>query len=478
MGMNKEAIKNKLVDIAGPRHVFTEKSHRLCYRFGNVVDYRLGPPSFLPDFVVKVGSAEQISSVLKLANEHGIPVVVWGGGTDFSGANSPIKNGIVLDLKGLDKIEVNEKERSLTAGAGAILEKIGQEADKKGFLFEHEQTSQPSATLGGAIATNAFGYRSGRYRSIGNLILGMEAVLPTGEIIRIKPLFKTSTGYDLISLLVGSEGTLGVVTEVTLRLAPKPETRDFFTYVFSSIDEALESVERIYGIVTPDFFELFELSFVEYLESRREFLEMAFGSPVPEELLGDEGYPAVLTIGFEGMRDVVSLKKNLLEAAVSRAAVEMEEGDYYKDRFIRYHREFKAILEILPVTLESHSYASFDLALPMGGLAEMVRAIHQIARKYPNSYLLDIDLYSAPSVVGVDFFVPLEKDDYWKLSKELYGRVLEFGGSVSSTHGIGTRLQPYLGKDLGPEVMEVANRIKRALDPNGILNPGKLGDMK
>jgi FAD/FMN-containing dehydrogenase len=205
-----ENIKKELTRIVGEDNIFTKEIQRFCYRFGNVIDYRLEAPTFIPDCVVKPESAEQISSILILANKNEIPVVAWGGGTDFTGANSPIKGGIVLDMKNFDNVEVNEKENYITAGAGTTLINLTKEAEKKGLLFPHEIATQKTATIGGAIATNSFGYRSGRYRSIRNLILGIEAILPTGEIIKTKPLFKTSSGYDLVSILVGSEGTLGI----------------------------------------------------------------------------------------------------------------------------------------------------------------------------------------------------------------------------------------------------------------------------
>jgi len=476
--MEKELIKNELIKIVGPENVFTEKIQRLCYRFGNVVEHRLNPPDFLPDFVVRPNSSEQISSILKLANKYKIPVVVWGGGTDFSGANSPIKGGILIDMKGFNKIYIDKEERTVTAGAGVTLKMISEHAEKEGFLFEHELTSQHSATLGGAIATNSFGYRSGKYRSIQNLILGMEIVLPTGEIIRTKPLFKTSTGYDINSLMVGSEGTLGVITEATLRLSPKPEARKIFTYIFSTFDEAVKAAKKIHEIITPDFFELFELSFIEYLESKKEFLKM-YLDPSISEIFKDNGesYPAIMTVGFEGKKEIVDIKEGIVDKALN-GTIKINNEEFYEKRFVKYHEDFENILEIIPgVSLDEYSYASFDISIPIKKVTNMAKIIHKIAKKYPEVYLIDIDLYSSMSVVGVDFFVPLRTNDYVKLSKDIYKRVIEFGGSLSSAHGVGTRLLPFLEEDVGKEFIEVMNKIKRALDPQNILNPGKLGDI-
>jgi glycolate oxidase len=478
--MEKDIIKNELIRIVGSKNVFTEKTQRLCYRFGNVVEYRLNPPTFLPDFVVKPSSTRQISSILKLANKHRIPVVVWGGGTDFTGANSSIKGGIVIDMKGLNKIHINREEKWVTAGAGTPLLKITEEAEKKGFLFEHEIASQPSATLGGAIATNSFGYRSGKYRYIRNLILGIEAVLPTGEIIRTKPLFKTSIGYDLISLFVGSEGTLGIVTEATLRLSSKPESREVSSYLFSTFESALNAAKKLYEILTPDFFELFELSFMRYLNSDTDFLDELTEISLPEDFISiinaKNNYPAILTVGFEGMKDVVKVKKKLSKRLLGDS-IKIKDN-YYKRRFIRYHEDFKNILNLVPnISLQNLTYASFDISLPVSKIMEINENVHEIAKEQSNIYLLDIDLYSSISVVGVDFLIPLDDPKtYLDLSKNIYAQALKFGGSISAIHGIGTRLLPYLEQDIGKEYKIAMNKIKSALDPSNILNPGKLGD--
>jgi|Deesub1362A_J573_1020465.scaffolds.fasta_scaffold00094_68 glycolate oxidase len=475
-GKSLTNIQKELIKIVGPKNVFSEKIQRFCYRFGNVIEYRFDTPSFLPDFVVRPVSTQQVASILKLANKHQIPVVVWGGGTDFSGANSPIKNGIVIDMKEFNEIQVDVKRRCVTAGSGAILKKIGEECENKGFLFEHELTSQPGATLGGAIATNSFGYRSGKYGSIRNLILGIEVVLPTGEIIKTKPLFKTSMGYDLVSLLVGSEGTLGVITQATLKLSPLPEKRELYTFVFSRINHAIEAAEKVYNTIPPDLFEIFEMSFLGYVENTQEFIEEHIG--IPKNLLDlSDGFPAILTVGYEGKKEVVNSKINILKDLITDGLSIQNEG-YYENRFIRYHKEFRKILNLLPnISLKDYSYATFDFSIPETKLLEFNDTLHAISKEYSNTYLLDVNLYSALSVVGIDFFVPNNKEVYKNLAEEIFRVVLELGGSLSSVHGIGTRLIPHLRKDLGDPYVDLMNRIKKAFDPLNILNPGKLGNV-
>jgi len=476
--MNKKEIENELSKIVGSKNIFTDEAECFCYRFGNVVEYRLNPPNFMPDFVVRPGSSEQISAILKLANKYKIPVVAWGGGTDLSGANSPIKGGILIDMKGINNIYIDKYEMTVTAGAGATLKMISEYAEKNDLLFEHEITSQCSATLGGAIATNSFGYRSGRYRTIQNLILGMEIVLPTGEIIKTKPLFKTSVGYDIHSLMVGSEGTLGIITEATLKLSPKPDKRKIFTYMFNNFEEALNYAKKIYYDIKPDFFELTELSFIKYIKHSDELLEESFNIKISQLLkCAGESYPTIMTVGFENKKEIVEIKEKYLNRIIDKSTGTVD-NEFYLKRFIKYHENFRNIINLIPeISLEKYSYASFDISMPIKKLKIFVKSVHNITKNYPKVYLIDIDLYSSMSVVGLDYFVPLNNDDYSKLSKEIYKKVIELGGSLSAVHGVGTRLIPYIGDDIGRVFIEVMNKIKKAIDPNNILNPGKIGDI-
>jgi glycolate dehydrogenase FAD-linked subunit len=478
MLMNRDEIKKELIRILGKNKVFTDKAHLLCYRFGNVVEYRLNPPDFLADFVVRPDSTDQVSLIVKLANGYGFPVIAWGGGTDFTGANSPIKGGIVIDMKGLNRIEVDKEESHITAGAGATLLSITEEAEKNGLLFPYEITSQPSATLGGAMATNALGFMSGDCRYIRNVIMGIEAVLPTGEVIRTKPLYKTSVGYDLNSMFIGSEGTLGIVTEATLMLISKPESRVISTFLLPNFEEANKVAVEIYRLLHPEFFDLLELSFIKYLPPKSGLSEL-FGVTLPGDFLDRNtygGYPVILTIGFEGIEGVVEAKCTKLEGLIRGRGIKIE-NDYYAKRFIKYHEGFKNVLDLIPVSLEEYTYATFDISLPLGKITEMRNVVYRILNENYEVYLLSIDLYSNPTVMAMDFLVPLKnKSTYFELFKQIYGNTFELGGAISAADGIGVRLQCLTESDLGKECVAVMNKIKKALDPNKTLNPGKLGD--
>lgn len=512
--MDKTTIKDELEKIVGSENVFTELAERLPYRYGNVVEYRIEAPKFLPDFVVKPSSAKQISEILKLANRFKIPVVPWGGGTDFTGANSPVKGGIVIDMKNLNKIEINREEQYVRVGAGAILLRITEEAEKNGFLFPHEITTQPSATLGGSIATNSFGHRSGPYRHIRSLILGIEVVMPTGEIVKMKPLFKTSMGYDLTSLLTGSEGTLGIITETTMRIIPKPETREFSFYLFNSFQEGLNASREIHSNITPEFFDLVELSFLKYSKHSVEFLKEYMKSSllskylhskymqnsiygrVLEKILSripptkkvvkylnktikKESCLSILTVGFEGEKEAVNTRMNIAnKIAKSQGGVKFEDKTYYEKRFQRSHEMFEGILPHLEISSANrYGYMILDISIPVTKVEETTEKIHNLTQEYEDIQLFDIDLYSSLSTLGIDLLIPIDKPHiHPEFFKELKEHVLRVDGSLSFAHGVGTRLLPHLEDELSKEYTAVMKKIKTTFDPNNILNPGKLGD--
>ncbi|MHA2053118.1 MAG: FAD-binding oxidoreductase [Candidatus Hodarchaeales archaeon] len=510
--MSSDKLKGELIGIVGKDNIFTEKTERICYRFGNVTEYKLNPPLFIPDFVVQPRSTEQISQILKLANKHKVPVVAWGGGTDFTGANSPIKDGIVIDMKNFNKVKVVREENYIIAGAGTTLSKLTEEADKADLLFPHEITSQNSATIGGAIATNSFGYRSGRYRSIRNLILGIEAVLPEGDIIRTKPLFKTSLGYDFASFLVGSEGTLGIVTEVTLRLFPKPPRRKFIVYLFNSFEEGFKAGDEIWNKLSPDFFSLAELSFLKYSKSPEMFFIKNSNSKIFSKYIQSKYIEprliikplniifsilpqtrklidyvdntvnnveciSILTVGFEDEIKVVKRKKELTNSiSKSFNGLEFKDESFYANRFNNFAKLGEIVEDHFPEDRENFGLATFDLSMPKSQIIKMRKSLTKILSKYHSICLIYTELYSSIFTLGFDVIIKNNnKEEYSAFSKEVSEAALNLGGSLSFAHGVGTRFLPFLIEDLGDEYLTLMQKLKKTFDPLDILNPGKLG---
>ncbi len=508
--MNKAEIKKGLEAIVGINRVFDGLPERLAYRWGNVVEYRIKPPHFIADFVVQPKTTEEVSRIVKLANKHKTPIVPWGGGTDFTGANSPVKGGIVLDLKGINHIEVNAEEQYVKCGGGAVLVAISDIVDEAGYLFPHEITTQQSATIGGSIATNAYGIRSASYRSISNLLLGIEVVLPTGEIVRTRPHFKTSMGYGLPSLLIGSEGTLGVITEATLRIIPKPQSRKFIFFLFPSLSDGLNAAKQIASNLEPEFFDFAELSFLRYATDTNQYLKEIANSingkrvrdePVTslktfierfmpsherkslyrilvKTIAKKSGCPSILTIGFEGSTFIVDEKIKLSKSIVSRTPGQVFiDETYYEKRFSGFHDTFREAVEVLGSSLEDKGGMTLDIAIPPTRIMEFQRGIHEVVKKHPEIDLLDFDIYSSMSTIGIDFLVPLKKSTiHNRFFKDVKKLILSLDGSLSFAHGIGMRLLPHVEEELDKSHLKTIKKIKKALDPNGTMNPGKLGD--
>jgi hypothetical protein len=415
-------------------------------------------------------------------------------------------------MKKFDIARVNKKEKNITAGSGTTLFQLSELAEKANLLFPHEITTQQSATIGGAISTNSFGYRSGKFRSLRNLILGIEAVLPTGEIIKTKPLFKTSTGYDLASLLIGSEGTLGITTEVTLRLFSKPESREFSTYLFNSFDDGFKAGEKIWEDFDPDFFALGELGFLRYSQTPVTFFIKTSDSKVISNYLHSKysksslsgkilgkifsiipqtrqmfryvdnsvskiSCLSVLTVGFEGENKIVKIKRDKTASLAKKfGGIEFNDESFYRERFKSFAKLKEIIIDHFPDHSQNFNLVTFDLSIPKNQVIRMKEVLNQLLGKYKSIYMLYSELYSSISTLGLDLIVAdKNNEEYFNFLDELANKTTELGGSLSFAHGIGTRFLPYLEKDLGENYLNFMRKIKSALDPLDILNPGKMG---
>jgi FAD/FMN-containing dehydrogenase len=341
-------------------------------------------------------------------------------------------------------------------------------------------------------------------------------VLPTGEIIRTKPLFKTSTGYDIVSLFVGSEGTLGVITEVTLKLIPRPRNRRITSYVFGSFDSGLQAINEIQKTTMPDFFTLTELSFLKYSKCPAEFIVKNLNSkfiswyvkskyiekkghikaidkllqnfPHVKTIVGyiddtlqGKGCLTLLRIGFEGEKDIISHKNRIADRiAKSFGGFKFEDTSGHEKRFTSHLELFKEVIfEQFQEYSQNFRIATFDISSPPSKVLEVKKLIHGLLKNYSTLKLLDIELFS--SIGNIDFEVIFPSDDgdsYFKFLDELNTSLLKLGCSLSFAHGVGTRFLPYLNADIGEEQLKVMQRIKKAMDPKNILNPGKIGGQR
>ncbi len=418
-----------------------------------------------PDAVVFPGSAQEVAAILRLATERRVPVVPRGAGSNLCAATVATSGGIVMVLTRMDRIlEINADELLAVVQPGVTTAALADAAVAANVLFPPDPGSRTVATVGGNVATCAGGLRGLKYGVTRNYVLGLEVVLPTGEIIRTGGrLWKDVAGYDLTRLLTGSEGTLGVITEVTTALLPMPTTSLTGVAYFRSLADAGRAVT---GIITDGV-----------LPATLEFLDQkCIGAVEDYAHLGlhrDAG--ALLLFGDDGAPDVVSRNLDrMAQRCSAEAAIDVTVGGKVA--------ESEALLEARRCALPALSRIDTltvleDATVPRPKLAEMVDRIDAIAEKYDIlvatfGHAGDGNLHPTACVNPDDGDAAIRVEHAFA---EVFQAALDLGGTITGEHGVGAAKLPYLQARLGADQMALLRRLKAAFDPAGILNPGKLG---
>ncbi len=456
--MLDNGIIKKLRQICGKEHVLTDRADLICY------SYDATQRQFLPDVVVHPGSAEEVSRIMRLANEQGIPVLPRGAGTGFTGGSVPVAGGIVLGLSRLDRIlEIDEDNLVATIEPGVVTEDFQKTVEKVGLFYPPDPASLKVSTMGGNVAECAGGPRCVKYGVTKDYIIGLEIVTPTGDIIKTGgPTMKGVVGYDLTKLICGSEGTLAIITKIVVKLLPKPEAKKTMLVLFDSIDGAAQAVsEIIRGKIIP--------TTLEFLDARTlECVRNATDLDVPEAAR------AVLLIEVDGDREL--LDKQALK--VSRI---VEPLGVVETRIAATAAESEALWQIrrsVSASLRQVNPDKYneDICVPRSKVPDMIRRIDRIA-----------DHYGIPIVnfghagdgnihvnVMVDTKVPGDEEKAEKAIVEIFRGALELGGTMSGEHGVGIMKAPFIQMELKENAIDYMKTIKQALDPNNILNPGKI----
>lgn len=449
----------ELQQIVGARHVLHTPQDLVCYAFD--ATWHKGQP----EVVVLPASTDQVSRILQLANRERIPVTPRGAGTGLSGGALAVRGGIQLSLTRMNRIlEVDTRNLLAVVEPGVITEHLQQAAEAVGLFYPPDPASARVSTIGGNIAENAGGPRCFKYGVTRDYVLGLEVVLPTGEILRTGArTVKSVTGYDLTRLLVGSEGTLGVVTQATLRLIPRPEAKQTLLGVFPHLDDASAAVGAMVAAgIVPTSLELMDQTAMQVVENY-----LKTGLPVEAA--------ATLLIEVDGFRETVARQAAMVEdllrqhgaSAVRVARSAAEEAELWRAR-----RSINpALTQIKPIKVGE------DVTVPPGQIPEFIRRFQSLRRRYSDLNMViyghagDGNLH--PNVV-VDPRQPGERARVEEWLHELARMALSLGGTLSGEHGIGTLKAPMLEEEVGSVGMQVMRAIKRALDPLNILNPGKM----
>lgn len=456
-------IASKHIDqlrrIVGKDSVLTSKEDLVAYSYDATALW-----SHMPDVVVLPVNAEQISSILKLANDNKIPVTPRGGGTNVSGGSIPIKGGIVLCTTRMNRIiEINKANLHATVEPGVILQDFNVALAREGLLFPPDPQSFAGCTMGGVVAENSGGPSCLKYGVTKQYVLGLEVVLADGEIIKIGGLTpKNRTGYELIMLFTGSEGTLGIISKITLRLLPAPKASKTIVAVFDDIAVAGEAVSAIIASsVLP--------SKIEFMDSWTfEKLGKLFPSGIPV------GTQVILLIQVDGLPETVTAEtQQVVDICKKSQAGEIivPKDKAEADRFWQARSA-----HFSDISSRAYTMINEDVTVPRDKITEFIKRCQDSARQYdvPISFAGHAGDGNFHPVVLTDIRDQEHFQRALKCVDEIIEIALLLGGVLSGEHGVGLEKQRFLKKAMDPVAIDIMKRIKDVLDPNHILNPGKI----
>ena len=448
-------VLKELADIVGPAHLFTGPEELVVY------SYDATRTASLPAAVARPATAREVSQILLLANRRRFPVVPRGAGTGMSGGSVPVRGGLVLSFERMNRIlEIDERNRMAIVEPGVITGDLQREVEARGLFYPPDPASQQFCTLGGNIAECAGGLRAVKYGVTRDYVLGLEVVLPTGEIIETgSRTLKSVAGYDLTRLIVGSEGTLGVVTKIIVRLLPRPESVETLSAFFPDIRSAGRAVAGISaGPIRPRALELIDSGALRAVETYlKEDVSHGAGAMVLAEV---DGSPQAAASEAE------TLERDFREAGavtVTRATDKREQ-----DRIWKLRRAISpALYTIKPRKINE------DIVVPPARVPDILADVQDIAKRH--GLLIVCFGHAGDGNIHVNIMLEEGERPQAELAvKEIFAAVLRMQGSISGEHGIGITKAPFLPMEAGEQALEAMRRIKRALDPNNILNPGKI----
>jgi len=456
--LNSDVIA-KLRSIVGDRWVITDKTIVESYLYDKT-PIGVRPKATSDVVVVKPRTTAEVSEIMRFANSEKIPVYPHGGRTGLAGGCIPTIPGIILSLERMDNIEIDKDNLVAIAEAGVTLRRLIEEAEKADLSFPPHPGDE-GATIGGLIATNAGGARAIRTGVMRNVVLGIEVVLATGDILNLGgKLLKNNMGYNLMHLIIGSEGTLGIVTKAILRLYPKLSYTATIIVPFNDRKNAFRfSLELLSSGIWP--------LMIEYAD--RELLEKSasfIGLKWPYE----EGrYIILITIAESNENNLMNNLEKLYDIAVKVGSLE----PYVATRKDEQDTILKIRSEIY-TTLSSNTYELLDITVPPSTMPILIDYIEDIANKYRVYMPVYGHVGDGNLHVHIMKSDELSRERYEEIRDEIYDMTIRLGGTITGEHGVGGTRVKYMKKYLGKTHLELMKAIKRVFDPNYILNPGKV----
>ena len=467
--MNKitPSILEEIKSIVGSEYFFTDEEN--FTKYGSDETEKL---HYAPHVVVKPRKAEEIAQLLKICNQHLIPVTPRGAGTGLTGGALPHLGGLVISMERFNSIlEIDERNLQVTTEPGVITEVLQDAVKDKGLFYPPDPASKGSCFIGGNISENSGGPKAVKYGVVKDYVLNLEVVLPTGEIIWTgSNVLKNATGYNITQLIVGSEGTLGIVTKIVLRLIPHPKFDLLMLAPFNSLEKASEAVSAIFRAgITPSAMELMEIDSI-ILASK-----MCESSAIPIT----DNLAAHLIIEVDGNNLEVLMKEM---ESIADVLANYEVGELYfaedaqqKNELWKVRRKANEAAVAAGYTIEE------DTVVPRAELPRLINGVKAMADK--NGFKVVIVGHAGDGNLHIRINHPIYKTSHENIEIqtilfEIFELVKKLGGTISGEHGIGLIQKPYMSIMFDEVTLELMRGIKKTFDPNNILNPGKIFDLK
>ncbi len=458
MGTMTRALGAELRRILPPAQVMDSIEDRTLYAYDGT------SIKALPDAIAQARSAAEVAAVLRFATEREVPVVPRGAGTGLSGGSVPAQGGIALVLAGMRNIKEIDTGSMMAVVEPGVITGIFQKAvEDAGMFYPPDPASLNYCTLGGNIAENAGGPHGVKYGVTKDYVLGLEVVLPSGDVVRLGgKQIKNVTGYNLVQFFVGSEGTLGVITEATLRLLPKPPAKKTMLAIFDRLDGAAEAVASIMaGGVIPATLEIMDQKSIHCVE---DYLKL--GLPRDAE--------AILLIEVDGMPVAVDAEAEVIGRICREQGVKSFQTAKSKQE---EEALWKARRSISPaISAARPSKIGEDISVPRSAIPAMVREIQRIAAEYR----LPIVIFGHAGDGNLHPNILTDRRDHQEMERveqaigAIFEAAVKLGGTLSGEHGIGLSKRPYMDLAVSAPVQKLMADLKRAVDPKNILNPGKI----
>lgn len=450
-------IIDEIVKIVGNENILTSLEERKCYSYDARTD------GAVPDLVVFPSSANEVSQILILANKFHFSVIPRGQGSGLTGGSVPVKGGVVLVFTRMNKIlEIDTNNLVAVVEPGVITFVFQEEVAKYGLFYPPDPASYKYSSIGGNVAECAGGPNSMKYGVTRDYVLGLEVVKPTGEIIAtgVKTM-KGVVGYDLTRLFVGSEGTLGIITKINLKLIPTPEAKATILALFEKVEDTTEAVSGIVAAkIVPSTIEFMDRASIRCSEQT---------SPMGIA----ENIEGLLLIEIDGNKDTIEpLAEKIRSVLVKHNAVEVKltQDPEEADKLWQARRVVsQATYNLNPVKIAE------DVVVPRSNIPKLIRFLEEMGMKY-NLPILSFG-HAGDGNFHVSLMIKETKEDRAKAHdavKDIFAETIRLGGTLSGEHGIGTSKAPYLSMELSPEVIATMKSIKKLFDPNNVLNPGKI----